>query len=74
MNGSNKQNARRIHSDLEGNIAERQDDDELCLMLSDLTRVSLLKFFDKMSRNDMTDRGLNDAEILALRQFRHSLD
>jgi hypothetical protein len=69
-----KPSTRRVHSDVSGNIATRYADDEICLILSNITRVSLLKFFGATSRNDMTDRRLNDAEIYALERFRHLLD
>ena len=70
-----KTGTRVIRSDIDGNVsAMHQDDDETCLMLSNLTRVSLLKLFGGLSRADMTNRRLDDSEIDALNRFRHLLD
>lgn len=60
--------SRHIHTKIDGTPFEPVmiTDDETCLVISNTTRVAVIKLLGSFSRDAYTQRGLNEREIVAL--------
>lgn len=63
--------ARHIYTDLENRIEPGVilSDDESCFVLSNVTRVALIKLLGSCSRNDHRGRGLDEREAISLERL-----